>query len=108
MSDHAVFETQERREEFWARLNAVFDDFPELRSGLKKSYGDQDALDDGDSMLMDMLGPFDETAPTFVDGMVLVLSIRNTQHYENMCVLEPKTQSSYMTAGLLNQADKLQ
>ena len=97
MSDTPVFDSEQRRNEMWADLDELFNRYPELveRAG--------DALDgeiDNDGIL------FDPDSPRFIDGKVLILSVRNLQGWETSVVLEPIQQSTFMTHGLISAAEK--
>lgn len=94
-----VFKSSERREQFWARFDALVDDYPELVEGL-------DDVLAGD---MDERGIlYDPDSPKFLQGTVIICSVRNVDHWESCFVIDPPEQSGYFTRGLIAVAEDLQ
>lgn len=91
-----------RRNEFFAKLEALIDEYPELTDSMSRQYK------------LDPSGPYweaqddepkyDPTSPVMVTGIVLVVSTTNTEGWEDIIVTEPFRQSSFMTHGLIGEA----
>lgn len=97
--DERVFKSRARRDLFWQKFNALVEEFPEMINGI-------DAILNGDIDEEGLL--YNPQSPKFVQGAVVVLSIRNLDHWESMFVIDPPEQSQYMTGGLLSAAHYLQ
>ena len=88
-----VFQDRKTRDAFWHDIREVIDRYPSIIDNL-------DAMLEGDE---DGEGiPYDSASPKLIDGLVLIISIRNLDGWESSCTLDPYEQSAYMTQGLLN------
>jgi hypothetical protein len=97
--DTRVFKDNERRARFWEEFSQLVERYPEISDG----------LDDVLSGDMDERGIlYDPDSPKFVQGTVIIMSIRNVDHWESMFVIEPPEQSHYMTYGLIASAADMQ
>ena len=91
----ATFKDLARRDEFWQRLEALLDEYPEIMAGF-------DDVLDGEMDERGLL--FNPDTPKYWQGFVLIVSVRNMDDWESMVVLDPAKQSGYMTDGLLTAA----
>lgn len=101
MIDHSPVMTAQRNEEFWNKISELAATFPELVQ-LEKVYAECD----DDTYHGKLYGPFDESAPVYVQGMVLIVGVANTQGYETHLVLSPRAQPAYLSDGLVVNAYK--
>lgn len=88
------------REDFFAELKVLLDKYPHLGAMDIREVDDEDDIDEG-------YPAFDPNSPMILQGVVLVLSYSNLEHYENIQILTPFEQSYYMSCGLLTRADTL-
>lgn len=89
----AIWKDEERRTEFFARLEHLLGDYPEL-------LGPQDQED----IVDEVLNGYDPNTPKLCNGIVLVLAYGNLDHWDELVTTQPKAQSHYMTIGMLHQA----
>ena len=90
-----VFKTRGRRDEFWGRLSAFLDEFPELIDMPAEAFVDDD---------LELEVDFDPKEPKMIDGVVLIFSVRNLSGHEVDVIMDPPNQSVYMTKGLITSA----
>lgn len=91
----SVFPDPARRQEFWERFETLMNDFPEIMTSFDAHLG-------GDIDERGIL--FNPDSPKFWQGFVLVVSVRNVDHWESMFIVDPPEQSGYMTSGMLTCA----
>ena len=91
-----------RRNEFFDRLSALMDEYPELTNQMSRQY----AVDPSAPYweLRDDEPAYDPASPVMVTGIVLIISTSNTEGWEDVTVTEPFRQSSFLTHGLIGEA----
>jgi hypothetical protein len=98
----SAFVTPARRGEFFDKLDALLNEFPEIESRMKRSYAEDPTdpywTDDEEHQ------EFDPASPVVRTGIVLVLAHSNMQQWEDISWLDPLTQPHFMTKGLLATA----
>lgn len=102
--DVDVWVNKKQREEFFEELRALIQKYPNIGDHMKREY----AEDPTDSA-WDITGyvSFDPSAPTVLQGVVLLISHTNLDGFEDLQVLEPFDQSHYFTSGMLTRADSM-
>ena len=101
-TDAPIWPKRQRQDEFFARLEALMSEYPEITNVMSRQY----ALDPADSMwesTNDQPG-YDPSSPVMVTGIVLIVTSTNTEGWEDMTVSEPYQQSIYMTHGIIGEA----
>lgn len=88
----------QRRQEFFARLEHLIQQYPELTNILQREH----ALDPCSSYWDCADGTsFDPNCPNVVQGIVLLISTANLDGWEDFVITDPAPQSQYMTNGML-------
>lgn len=94
-----IFKDPARRAEFWRKMEALIEEYPEIFS----SFDDHLAGDMDERGIL-----YNPETPKFVQGLAILCSVRNVDHWESMFVLDPPEQSHYFTFGMLNAAVEMQ
>ena len=100
----AVWPDTVRRNEFFAKLEALIQQYPELTTTLSRQYaaGSEYGFEtEGD------WPPYDPNSPTMINGLVLVITTVNMDGWEDLVVTEPTAQSRYLTGGIVSKALEL-
>lgn len=101
-ADVPLFETRSRRSQFFDRLRSLIDEFPEITDRQRRQW-EHDPHDEH-WQAENGYPAFDPKAPIAVEGILLIVSCRNLDGYENIAFIEPHEQSHFMTKGLLAEA----
>lgn len=92
------------REEFFGKLRQLIAEYPNL--------ADRMARDEAESGICDcdpaQHPKFDPSSPVYLQGLVLVISHANMDHFEDISILAPPGQSTFMTKGLIASAKTLE
>ena len=89
----AIWKDNDRRAEFFARLEELIGEYPEL-------LGPQDP----DDIVDEVVDGYDPKSPKIRTGIVLVLAYGNLDYWDELVPTSPLAQSHYMTIGMLHQA----
>lgn len=92
-----------RRDEFFQRLAALIDEFPEISSFLRRAY----EASHFDGIDIEPEWAYNPESPTIIQGLVLIVSTTNMEMWEDVMVMDPTRQSQYLTEGLLNAAQRM-
>jgi hypothetical protein len=93
-----AFVDKDIREQFFNELRELVGRYPSLANRMARGYEECLLSHDHDD------GEYDPKSPTFLQGIVLLVSHTNMDHYEDMSVLDPMEQSAYLTRGMLHAA----
>lgn len=91
---------KQTRDQFFAEFKELLEKYPHLKST-------DDAPERFGEDVVDGYPEFDPTSPLILQGVVIILSYSNLEHFENIQILNPFEQSFYMSYGLLNRASTL-
>lgn len=83
-------DNHQRKKEFFNRLENLIAEYPELTS-----RPDDDVCFDED---------FDPSAPSIITGLIIVVSIKDINDYEQLFVEKPYEQSHFHTIGMMKSA----
>lgn len=98
-----IWANKQQREEFFTKLRAVLDEYPNISQRMIHSYQDDPTHACWDHGAEGYVA-FDPSSPMFLQGVVLIVTHANLEHYEDLDVLAPYEQSNFMTLGLLTKA----
>jgi hypothetical protein len=98
-----VWPDKRTRDAFFTELRLLVDRYPNLADHMSRDYAD-DPTDEHWGDENEDYAKYDPKSPMFLQGIVLVISHTNMEHYEDLTVLDPYEQSSYMTKGILSAA----
>lgn len=89
-------------EQFFDELRALLERYPNITDRMIMDYEDNPSnphwSHDGG------YDHFSPKSPTFLQGVIVLVSYSNMEHYEDLNVLEPYEQSSFMSVGMLSRA----
>lgn len=92
---YGIWKTAERRDQFWQDIEEVLSHYPELLVGMDEAYeACEEEHDDN----------YDPESMKFISGKVLLISCGNMEGYESMVILDPPSQSRFMTGGMIKNA----
>lgn len=93
--------SKEKKNEFFEDLRALIAKHPNLADRMARENAEVpiciEEHDDGTDQ-------YDPDSPVLLEGIVVLLSFTNLERYENLIILDPYEQSSFMTNGMLNRA----
>lgn len=98
----AIWLSTKRRDEFFAKLDKLILEYPELHNVMAREYSADPCADYWDSECD--IPNFDPNAAVFQQGVVLLISTANVDNWEDLIITEPTRQSQYMTAGMVQAA----
>lgn len=91
MSSLSHEDNHQRKKEFFNRLENLIAEYPELTS----IPNDDGCFDDDD---------FDPAAPSIITGLIIVVSTKDINDYEQLFVEKPYEQSHFHTIGMMKSA----
>lgn len=100
-NDYRVFKDLDRRKEFWEKIRAVIDEYPEILKRFDEVF-EYEAHDDAD--LLNRGKEYDPESPKYIHGFVLLLNIMNLDRDEMCCTLTPFDQPRMVTRGMISQS----
>ncbi len=92
---HGIWQDEAQRESFWNEFETLLTRYPEIMNGLDQLYDHGEACECGHE--------YDKESMKFFSGMVIVLACKNMNDDEGVIVLDPRSQSGYLTVGLLKK-----
>lgn len=97
-----IWPNKKIRDEFFEELRALLEKYPNISNHMIRMY-DEDPTNACWSP-SDGYPIFDPNSPIFLQGVVIVVSHSNMEHYEDLSILEPYDQSHFLSGGILNRA----
>lgn len=88
---------KQTRDQFFAEFKELLEKYPHLKST-------EDAPERFGEDMEDGYPEFDPASPLILQGIVVILSYSNLEHFEDIQILDPFEQSFYMSYGLLARA----
>lgn len=98
-----IWPTKQVRDNFFEELRALIERYPTLADRMARSYA-EDPADLAWGEIGDGYPAYDPASPMFLQGIVVLVSYCNLEHFENLTILDPFEQSHYMTAGMVDKA----
>lgn len=98
-----VWASKQHRDAFFADLRELMARYPCIANGMAREY-DSDPTNSkwsGDDNGYDRFNP---KSPMILQGVVVIVSHANLEHFEDMVTLVPYEQSGFMTQGMLTKA----
>lgn len=91
----AIWKDDARHESFFAAVEALLDEYPELAAG------------DDDEEVDAILDGYDPASPKVVSGIVVLVAHGNLDGWSELTYTAPPHQSHYLTVGMLYKALRL-
>lgn len=93
---------KQTRDTFFDELRALIARYPNLSDHMARHY--ENCPEDHGWDEEDGYPAYDLKSPMFLQGVVVIVSHANMEHYEDLDVLTPYEQSGFMTTGMLSRA----
>lgn len=85
---------------FFDDFRALLEKYPMIGNRMARGYAEDECTCEPEADFP----KYDPNSPVFMQGVVIIVSHSNMDGFEDLSILEPFEQSTYLTAGLLSRA----
>lgn len=96
-----VWPNKEKRDQFFDELRALIARYPNIGDHMAREYAEDPTSFD---TMPDSYPTYNSESPVYLEGIIVIVTHANMENFETLAVLEPYSQSHYLSNGMLSRA----